>query len=140
MKAIALYLWQLPQNLLALLLLLFFKESSGLIYKGIRVHVCSKLHGSVSLGNHIFVKMYPHDVHTWNTVKHEWGHTRQSRICGPLYLVVIGLPSLVCAVIHRLFHTEKQGWTRKAAEWWYFNLPWEEDADIRGKVDRWTTL
>ena len=140
MKNILLYLWQLPQNLFSFLLLVFFKESSGLIYKGIGVHVCRKLPGSISLGNHIFVKVYPHNTSTWNSVKHEWGHTRQSRVWGPLYIIGIGLPSLVSCLIHKTLHTPKNGWDAKAAAWWYYNLPWEKEADACGEVDRWTTM
>lgn len=29
------------------------------------------------------------------TLKHEYGHSIQSKILGPLYLIVIGLPSLM---------------------------------------------
>lgn len=31
---------------------------------------------------------------------HEWGHTRQSLYLGPLYLLIIGLPSIIWAMIH----------------------------------------
>ena len=49
--------------------------------------------GSVSLGKYIFLC----EGH-WNsetTLKHEKGHQVQSYILGPLYLLVIGLPSFL---------------------------------------------
>ena len=32
--------------------------------------------------------------------KHEEGHRKQSKMLGPLYLIVIGLPSLIWATLH----------------------------------------
>lgn len=56
------------------------------------------------------------------TIQHESGHVKQSKILGPLYLLVIGLPSIVHAAMHRTvcknpnyyhFYTEK--WANKLA-------------------------
>lgn len=48
--------------------------------------------GSVSFGLFIFVNKYDH---TEKLRKHEYGHTIQSLILGPLWIFVIGLPSLI---------------------------------------------
>ena len=48
--------------------------------------------GGISLGNTIIV--YQEDE---NVVKHEYGHQIQSMYLGPLYLIVIGLPSIIWA-------------------------------------------
>ncbi|NMH88794.1 SpvB/TcaC N-terminal domain-containing protein [Flavivirga algicola] len=56
--------------------------------------------GPVVLGGHGFSD-YPH----------EFGHTWQSRLLGPLYLLIIGIPSLISAIVdpgnHSNFYTEK---------------------------------
>lgn len=44
---------------------------------------------------------------TDTTVRHEWGHTRQSLILGPLYLIVIGIPSIIWAATHRTIAPNK---------------------------------
>lgn len=136
MKKLLLYLWQLPQNLLALILLLFYKEEKSLEYKGIKFHCCSKFKGGISLGGHAIIKKYPNNTHRWNTVKHEWGHTRQSLKWGWLYLVVIGIPSITCCWYSKHFHTKERGWTDEESNRWYFNLPWEKAADKYGGVER----
>ena len=97
---ILLYLWQLPQNLVGIIIKLFYKTDNTLLYKDKTIRVCSKFPGGISLGNTLIVKKFPYNKQTWNTVKHEWGHTRQSLYLGPLYLIVIGIPSLVWAGIY----------------------------------------
>lgn len=49
--------------------------------------------GSVSLGLFIFLSREKGD----KILAHEYGHTVQSLILGPLYLLVIGLPSVLWA-------------------------------------------
>ena len=137
MKNLLLYLWQLPQNLLALILLLFYKEEKSLMYKGVKFHIVGKkFPGGVSLGCHALVKYYPHNKHTWDTIKHEWGHTRQSTKWGWLYLIIIGLPSIVCCWYSKHYHTKERGWTQEASDKWYYNLPWEKKAEENGGVKR----
>jgi hypothetical protein len=55
--------------------------------------------GGMSLSNYIFLPFEKFDESKWKDdyVKHEYGHTIQSKILGPLYLFVIGLPSLIWA-------------------------------------------
>lgn len=83
------YLWQLPQNLLALGLLLRGYDDV-FPYKGARVYTCSWLDGGVSLGKYILL-----NTPTTVDVCHEYGHCRQSRMLGPLYLLIIGLWSAI---------------------------------------------
>ena len=49
--------------------------------------------GSVSLGSYIIVS-------SESVLRHEFGHRRQSIMLGPLYLVIIGLPSLLWCILH----------------------------------------
>lgn len=53
--------------------------------------------GSVSLGMFIFLSSRPEEKSRRKVLTHEYGHTIQSLILGPLYLLVIGLPSVVWA-------------------------------------------
>ena len=113
MKDILLYLWQLPQNIIGLLVKLITKpEKFGYYY-------IWKLSGGVSLGHYIFVN----GRHTLEMVQHEKGHQKQSKILGWLYLIVIGLPSFIWATLKTIglfknisyyaFYTEK--WADKLA-------------------------
>ena len=58
-----------------------------------------KLRSSVSLGMFIFVTKHPGDELKRRITVHEYGHTIQSLILGPMYLLVIGAPSLFWAGI-----------------------------------------
>jgi hypothetical protein len=54
----------------------------------------------MSLGKYIFVPFENIDPNTFTVqeyIKHEYGHTMQSKYFGWLYLLVIGLPSLMWA-------------------------------------------
>ena len=53
----------------------------------------------MSLSTHIFVPFEELTMSEYQTeyIKHEYGHTMQSRKLGPLYLLVIGLPSIIWA-------------------------------------------
>ena len=88
---ILLYIWQLPQNLLGMLLLLYFKGVKH-SYNGITYYHSNNLFGGISIGEYIIV-----NNHYQSTIKHEYGHVIQSRYLGFLYLLVIGLPSLIHA-------------------------------------------
>jgi hypothetical protein len=84
------------------------------------------------LGNYIFIPRYCLDN---NFVKaHEWGHTRQSRIFGPLYLIVIGVPSLFGnAVWDMLFHRK---WPAQKTHEWYMSRYPEKWANELGGLNQ----
>lgn len=87
------FLWGLPQNLIGLIMYIFLApKHKHKRYK--RAFVCEMpWGGGVSLGMFIFVG----NIDAEKTVMHEYGHTRQSMMLGVLYLLVIGLPSIVWA-------------------------------------------
>ena len=127
MKAILLYIWQLPQNLLGLILRLIWKPEKEMIYKGVKYSFTQSFPSGISLGEYVILKRYPFNKYTWNSVKHEYGHTRQSVRYGWFYLLVIGLPSLLGNIYDRIF---------KKGSVWYYNQPWEKGADKLGGVER----
>ena len=101
------YLHQLPQHLIALLLRLIYKGYDS-EYKGCVVRRSVYLKGGISLGRYIIVNQWFKEV----DIKHEYGHSVQSRRLGWLYIIVIGLPSLLWAMFYRgnnyySFYTEK---------------------------------
>ena len=75
----------------------------------------------VSLGYFIFLQ--EHYKSDTITHRHEYGHQIQSLIFGPLYLIIIGLPS----GLSNLWNTAKDDYT-------YYNYPWERWADKFGGV------
>lgn len=113
-KEILMYILQLPQNLLGLLLRAIYKGDDS-VYEGAIVRRSTKMLGGISLGKYIIVSQWSRK----ETVMHEWGHCRQSVYLGWLYLLVIGLPSLVWAGLYgTLIPTTKNGYYRFYTEKW----------------------
>lgn len=133
MKDLLLYLWQLPQNLLGLILCYIYKAESILEYKGKLIRVNKSFPSGISLGNYIILQYYPFSKTGWDDVRHEYGHTIQSLYLGWLYLIIIGLPSLLGNIYDRLAHKK---WEWKDRNSWYYNQPWEKWADKLGGVNR----
>ena len=106
---IILYIWQLPQNLLGLLIKYIVRAE--LLYSSLYVW---KLRSGLSLGNYIFVNEHCAD----NTILHELGHRKQSRILGPLYLLVIGIPSFLWASLRQL------GLFKSKSYYWFYTEKW----------------
>lgn len=133
MKEFLLYLWQLPQNILGLILLLWYKHEK--VYhrlNGRTFYFTTEMPSGISIGNYIIMNREDKE----DGMKHEYGHSIQSRMLGPLYLLIIGLPSLCGNIYDALFHTSFNGWTYEMSYKWYYNQPWEAWADKLGRVTR----
>ncbi|GMO48359.1 MAG: hypothetical protein Pg6C_10940 [Treponemataceae bacterium] len=135
---IVLYIWQVPQHLLALVLWGFLKifkkvllvEHSPFFPENIFITVDVKGWG-VSLGKYIFMDCgYNKNIDR----SHEIGHTYQSIFFGPLYLLVIGIPSAIFNNLRdRLFHKK---WSFQQRYKWYYSRYPEAWADRLGEVQR----
>ena len=103
-RNLILFIWQLPQHIVALIYfgyLVMMCKDLGVDsrYKQAIVIPCI-MKGAVTLGCYVFVGL---NSEYRETVKHELGHTIQSKILGPLYLIVIGIPSITYCGLRRLF-------------------------------------
>ena len=97
-KFILYFLWQLPQNLFALLILPFLgKRKLIRTEKYSYIFECNKMNGGISLGNFIFLSTKSAKKEA--VIQHELGHVQQSHMLGWLYLLIIGAPSLLNAVV-----------------------------------------
>ena len=102
-------LWQLPQYILGYLYLWINYNNimSGFMYNGASYFVLKNQRGSVTFcKDYIFLNKYA--MNSDHTIKHEYGHTIQSKWLGWLYLLVIGLPSIIWAFIHSNFNAGKR--------------------------------
>ena len=121
LKSILLYLWQLPQNLAGLLLLLVLKGETRHRLDSIRFYFLDTFPGGITLGKYIIV-----GTRQELTARHEYGHVLHSRMLGWLYLPVIGLPSLLWAVLGGRICPFRD-------YYWFYTEAW---ADRLGGVER----
>ena len=127
MKKIAeilLYAWQLPQNLLGLLLVLILQPEEAYDMDGCRLYYATRMRGGISLGRYVIVRSWMKD-YTGNTERHELGHAKQSRMLGWFYLFVIGIPSILWAA-----------WWNEGRNRDYYSFYTECWADHLGGVNR----
>ena len=123
-RNLILFIWQLPQHIVALIYfgyLVMMCKDLGVDsrYKQAIVIPCI-MRGAVTLGNYVFVGL---NSEYKETVKHELGHTIQSKILGPLYLIVIGIPSITYCGLRRLFPSlRKKNYYNFYTEKWANNL------------------
>lgn len=119
-----LFIWQLPQHIVAGFLFLFCKTKKLTKYNTSNVYITYSFGGGISLGNYILVSEY--SSKNPDTIAHEYGHSIQSRWLGPLYLIVIGLPSIMWAWLHNSIAPNK-------SYYWFYT---ERLADKLGGVER----
>lgn len=119
---ILLYIWQLPQNILGLLVILFSKAEEAYCSCSCYESIWITEHKfGISLGMYTVVNKDSN----LRTIQHEYGHQLQSLYLGPLYLLVIGLPSAIGNLLNRVIKFD------------YYKQPWEAWADKLGDVNRY---
>lgn len=118
-KQSLLFLWCFPQNLLGFIVKTVTRaERVGDHYR------YENKSGSVSLGEYIFLA--PYDWGDERVLAHEMGHREQSRRLGWLYLLIIGLPSVIWQSCFR--------WYRIKYKVGYYEFYTEKWADKLGGV------
>lgn len=120
--------WELPQSLLGLILIPIYKNKflRKELYKDQWVYIYDGFPGGISLG---YYQLVNYNRGITNRIKHEYGHSIQSKWLGPLYLPTVGLLSVTHNVVCRIKE--------------YFNIPYnyysfliEKNADKLGEVKR----
>ena len=101
LKSSLIWLWQLPQNLCGIIYRSISEDNRICVIEnndsrsvGAKVYL-QRANGGISLGKYIFINQDYIDEEI--VIKHECGHVKQSKILGPLYLLVIGIPSILHA-------------------------------------------
>lgn len=109
-------IWQLPQLLVALVMLPFIGKLKLVADRHFNFcFVGEKMSGGISLGPFAFIsKNLNNSQRREEYIAHELdGHTVDSKIWGPLYLFVVGIPSVMNAAFdftecYYDFYTEKR--------------------------------
>lgn len=127
-------LWELPQCLLGFILFQVYSVDCRCMeapYGDVRILYSERMRGGISLGRFIVLPWkYRNNSSSYvrDAIGHEYGHTRQSLRLGWLYLIVIGLPSLLWAWAHSTF--------KRLQEVDYYSFYTERNADKLGGVRR----
>jgi len=107
-----LFIWEFPQNLLGLLVYAIMKTRKKISYTEKENHhlFIETPNTGVSLGWFVF---WTPASNRFSYLKndcrmHEYGHSRQSIMLGPLFLLVVGIPS-VSRVLYSKWYRKKHG-------------------------------
>jgi hypothetical protein len=111
-------MWELPQILLALMLYAILKKRiiMAVYYEDVKVYFVKDFPGGISLSFMIFLSEV--DLNNLRAVKHEYGHTIQSLYLGWLYLIVVGVPSIIRASIWNRCKLEEEKYYESFPENW----------------------
>lgn len=134
--------WGVIQSVLGLIVFLLYIKGEHFNYHGSLVTVW-KNKSSLSLGMFVFVEekpffpdsSFPVNSNNKNSFKkllvHEYGHTVQSLILGPLYLPIIGIPSFARAAVRTALTPllRKKGKELKS----YYSFYTEKTANVLGE-------
>lgn len=148
MKQLILWTWQFPQTFLGWILTrIYYSEETvtekykecSIVY--VRKFPSTKRRSGISLGKYIildnvrFRRTGFRRHETEITIKHEYGHVRQGYIFGPLYLILVGLPSIIQNRLGFHFRLRNPDYYRE-----YYNRYPEKWADRLGSVSKETRL
>lgn len=129
MKELLTKLWQLPQTLIAFLVIKFYSAEFVGYFNDAAWYKWSRGEG-LSLGRYIFVSFSDTEGRESreNTLKHEYGHSIQSKKYGWLYPFIILIPSLIWCGCFKKY--------REKYQVSYYSFYTEASADKLGGVNR----
>lgn len=120
------FIWELPQNLIGILVKLVFIKYGKREVETIRQGTCEIQNWSMYSGISLGWWQFTHKNADKNTASHEVAHSIESVVLGPLYLVLIGLPSIMWAgIIWPYFMHDKSYY------WFYTEFITDRIAGIR---------
>lgn len=125
------FAWQLPQIALGAVVSAAPIISSKAVFEDKKICFWHSNMG-MSLGHYIFLpeqlsEIPVDDLPAQAIFRHEFGHTIQSSILGPAYLIAVGLPSVIWA------HTPPLKKMRASKNISYYDFTVEKDATRRGE-------
>ena len=95
------FIWELPQNLCGAVVKLVYCRFGSREEETYKQGICQIQNWGMTSGVSLGWFQFTHQYATKDTASHEVGHSVQSLYLGPLYLLVIGLPSIIWAgIIH----------------------------------------
>ena len=115
--------WGLPQTLIGSAVFLVYRKNRHFDYKGACVTEWDRDDG-LSLGKFVFIPKKEDPL-----IDHEYGHTLQSLILGPVYLLLVGAPSMLWYRHPRFIRKRKKTGAS------YYSPVFEKTANRLGRTD-----
>lgn len=122
MKRVLLWLWQFPQNIIALIIIKFiytdynsyctFKKVNGVYFYSTICRSCFM--DDFTLGDYIFIS-----ADSWFTdikLRKSYGYVLSSRILGPLWIPLIIVPRVIYAYFDPVGYFQKKFFTEEIAK------------------------
>ena len=129
LKDFLFYLWELPQNILGLFVIIFTKAWYSTAWDD--CYFTKKINHAVTLGTYTIVPRS--EYNNISVLWHERGHRKQSKKYGWFYLLIVFIPAALRDLWDKTAHKEWSHWKR---EYWYYSGFPEKQADKLGHVRR----
>lgn len=104
MKRLVKFLWQLPQNIIGLLLIMIFNPDTIKRVNGKKIRYSDKISGIITFGEFTLISMDYYSCDITNIELHELGHQMQSLLFGWFYIPVISIPKFCNVILHKGKH------------------------------------
>ena len=142
-KAVLFYLWQftfgITQNIMGLAMLAVCKmdgAESEWYHHALITYTDKKNFGGVSLGMFIFINKNRTGSQRHDTKIHEYGHTVQTMILGPLWLFVIAIPSVIWCNTPYFINKRK---AENISYYWLYCEGWSNLCGLRATKEHFMT-
>ena len=142
-KSALFYIWQftygIVQNLIGLIMLAVYKSQgakSEWYHNALITYIEKENFGGVSLGMFIFVNAKIEGDRLHDIKIHEYGHTVQTMILGPLWLFVIGLPSIIWCNLPVFVKMRKE---KNVSYYWFYCEGWSNLCGLWATKERFLT-
>lgn len=142
-KSVLFYIWQfsyaIVQNLIGLVMLAVYKAKgaeSEWYHNALITYIDKKNFGGVSMGIFIFINKNRIGDDRHDMKIHEYGHTVQSLILGPLWLFIIAIPSMIWCNVP---YFRKKRKLENISYYWLYCEGWANMCGIKVTKDRFLT-
>ena len=128
---ILLIIWELPQILLAGMIIVFLRRKiiNRETFGHANILYIKNFPGGISLGRFIILNAgYFNDR---LSKKHEYGHSIQSLYLGWLYLIIVGLPSIIRIIVWRSLKLDSPTYYNGYPENWANKLGFSREEHIK---------
>lgn len=137
------YIWQftyaIVQNLIGLVMFALYKSrgaESEMFHNAVVTYIDKKNFGGVSLGIFIFINKNKSGASRHDTKIHEFGHTVQSLILGPLWLFVIAIPSVIWCNVPYFVQLRKH---KNVSYYWFYCEGWANECGLFATKEHFMT-